>query len=239
MRQRLVLDRLPGWAYYAGVSCILAVLAGCGARPEPLAPERLPGIDRATVQEWVNEFAPKKALRYDLNWIYQTQRGRVRGRAAVRLAPPDSIRFDYRGPFGRSGAAVLVGDSVLWAQPEDDVKRLIPVARLFWAALGVARSPPPGAMLAGGTVNNTRVWQYVAGGERVTYVASRGEPRKLRLEMSLWDEVVGSVDVRLQDNSNLPSMATIVFPRTATLVVITVEQIEPLSEIDPEIWREP
>jgi hypothetical protein len=236
MWQRFALDRLSSWTYYAGVSY---ALAACSTGPRPLAPDRLAPIDRATVRQWVSEFTPTEALRYDLSWLYQTQRGSVRGRAAVRLAPPDSIRFDYRGPFGRSGAAVVVGDSVLWAQPEDDVKQLIPIARLFWAALGVARVPPPGATLVGGTASNARIWRYVDGGEAVTYVASRGESRKLQLEMSVLDQVVGSVDVRLQENTNLPSRATIVFPRAATMFVITVEGIEPLSGIDPEIWREP
>jgi hypothetical protein len=239
MWQQLALDRHRRSVYYALVLSGLTALSACARGPQPLGPDRLPAISRATVREWVEEFTPGRALRYDLRWTYQTQRGSARGRAAVQLAPPDSIRFDYRGPFGRSGAAVVIGDSVIWAEPQRDVERLIPVARLFWGALGVAREPPQGAVLVGGVVNGARVWRHVDGGESVTYVVNLDEPRTLRLEMSQWGKVVGTVNVRLEEASVLPRTATMVFPSSASLFVITVAEIERLPSIDPEIWREP
>ena len=68
---------------------------------------------------------------------------------AVRIAPPDTLRFDYRGPFGRSGAAVIVADSALWVVPQRDARELLPAAPVFWAALGIPQPPPRDARLSG------------------------------------------------------------------------------------------
>ena len=124
--QRFALDRWTRATYY-----LVAVTVGsaCSGGPAPLVPEPLPPMERAQVAQWVDRFQPTRALRYDLRWLYVTQQGQSRGRAAVHFVPPDSARFDYRGPFGRSGAAVVIGDSVLWAQPGDDVGALVEAAK--------------------------------------------------------------------------------------------------------------
>lgn len=240
MWQWLALDRHAVPAYYALASAgVLAGVWACAPRPAPLAPERLPRISLREVREWVSDFTPTSALRYDLSWTYQTQRGRVRGIAAVQLAPPDSIRFDYRGPFGRSGAAVVIGDSVLWSEPEEDIENLIPVARLFWGALGIVPEPPRGVALTGGVIGESRVWRHAEGGEVFTYLAAPGERRSLKVEMSQRGTVVGTVDVQFEVASRVPARATMVFPRAATVFAITVEKVEELQGIDPGIWREP
>ena len=71
-----------------------------------MAPAGLPPLSRAMLTEWLAPHQPVEPLRYDLRWTYQTQQGSAKGRAAVVFVPPDSVRFDYRAPFGRSGAAV-------------------------------------------------------------------------------------------------------------------------------------
>lgn len=238
--QRLALDRHAVPAYYAlALAGLAAGISACSSRPEALGPERLPAISVGTLREWASDFRPTSAARYELRWTYQTQRGRVRGAAAVQLAPPDSVRFDYRGPFGRSGAAVVIGDSVLWAKPEEDVENLIPVARLFWGALGIVPDPPPGASLSGGVIGGSRVWRLRARGGVFTYVASLGEPRSLSIEMAERGGVVGTVGVRFQSGTGVPDRATMVFPRAATMFVITVEKVEKLQSVDPGVWREP
>ena len=43
----------------------------------------------------------------------------------ARLALPDSVRFDVVGPLGSGrAAAFVIGDSSIWADPEEDVKKL-------------------------------------------------------------------------------------------------------------------
>ena len=117
MWQRLALRR--GGYYHL---CVLAAMmaSACARGPAPLAPEDLPEISRTEVSAWVDGYVPPRAQRYDLRWTYETQKGKARGRAAVRFVPPDSIRFDYRGPFGRSGAAMVVGERVVWAEPDEE-----------------------------------------------------------------------------------------------------------------------
>src|SRR3989441_12210527 len=76
---------------------------------------------------------------------YRDERHRWAGRGTTRVAPPDSLRFDYTGPLGLgAGAAVVVGDSVLWADPKENFNSLVPAVRMLLGAIGGGR-PPGGA----------------------------------------------------------------------------------------------
>src|SRR2546422_9050181 len=79
---------------------------------------------------------------------YRDERHRWAGRGTTRVAPPDSLRFDYTGPLGLgAGAAVAVGDSGLWAAPQENFNSLGPAVRMLRAAIRAAR--PPGGTAAG------------------------------------------------------------------------------------------
>ncbi len=238
MLQQLALDRLRAGPYYVG--CATAVLlAGCSGRPNSIAPADMEPLEVAVVGDWVAQLQPDQARLYDLRWTYTTQRGAVRGRSTVRFAPPDSLRFDYRGPFGRSGAAVVVGDSVLWAEPEEDVEQLIPVAPLFWAALGIPRDPPTGARVFGLESGTQRIWQYVSGGDTLSYVVT-GEPEfRLQAEVRRLDEVIGTTDAVFNDSTQVPEEATMTFPQSATLFQLRMVNVETLASHDPDVWKRP
>jgi hypothetical protein len=148
------------------------------------------------------------------------------------------LRFDYRGPFGRSGAAVIVGDSVLWSEPEEDVEQLLPIAPLFWAAMGMPREPAEGADVFGLETDSERVWQYVVGGDTLSYVVARNAPFTLQSEMSRFGDLVGSVDVQLGDDRR-PTQAVMLFPGTATRFTLNVETVETVTSFDPETWKRP
>lgn len=218
----------------------LAVVGGvaCTPRSEPLTPARLPALDPALAREWAAALAPDHPTRFDLQWVYETQQGRVRGRAAVRFAPPDSLRFDYRAPFGRSGAAVLIGDSLVWAEPEQEVETLIPVASLFWAALGLPRQPPAGTPVFGRERANERVWHFRSEGLEQTYIQTWGGAWRLQMELRQGESVVGAADVRL-DSLGKATGSTITFPRAAARFTLTVTDNERLESIDPAVWRAP
>src|SRR3989442_13668208 len=82
---------------------------------------------------------------------YRDERHRWAGRGTTRVAPPDSLRFDYTGPLGLgAGAAAGVGDSVLWADPKENFNSLVPAVRMLWAAIGGARPPTGDAAVFGG-----------------------------------------------------------------------------------------
>jgi hypothetical protein len=237
MLQRLALDHLIHKAYYCGAVALL--LSGCRGYPGRLEPSGLEPLDPAAASSWVAEFQPAQSARYDLRWTYSTQRGSARGRASVRVAPPDSLRFDYRGPFGRSGAAMVVGDEVIWSQPEEDVEQLIPVAPLFWAALGVARQPPAGAAVLGIETTTQRIWQYVSGGDTLSYVVTGEPPYRLQAEMRSFDAVVGLVDLEYDDSTHVPVEATMSFPQAASIIQLSVENLETVASFGPETWKRP
>ena len=238
MSQRLALDRLIRNSYY-GVGAILLLLTSCRARPGLIGPEPLTRLDRETVSGWVTGFRPTQPTRYDLKWTYTTQRGTARGRASVRLVPPDSLRFDYRGPFGRSGAVVIIGDAVLWSEPEEDVAQLLPIAPLFWAALGIPREPAEGSEVYGLETDSERVWQYVVGGDTLSYVATRHAPHTLRSEMRRLGNVVGFVDMQFGNDGMVPVEAVMSFPETATRFILNVENVETVTSFDRETWKRP
>ncbi len=238
MLQQLAVDRSSVHSYYVGSAAVLLLL-GCAGRPESIAPESLAPLEEATARTWVNELQPGQAALYDLRWTYATQQGSAKGRATVRFAPPDSLRFDYRAPFGRSGAAVVIGDEVLWAEPEDDVDQLIPVAPLFWAALGIPRGAPPGSQVYGIETGSQRVWQYVSGGDTLSYVVTSEPELRLQAEVRRFEEVVGITDAVFDDSTHVPREATMTFPGSATLFLLNVVKVETLASHDPDVWKRP
>jgi len=239
MHQWFALDR-PGRAFYYLVALgTVGTQWACGVRTEELAPSGLPPLSRTEVSEWVAEFVPTQALRYDLRWTYQTQQGSARGRATVHFVPPDSVRFDYRAPFGQSGAAVIVGDDVVWSRPEEGVDRLIQTAPLFWAALGFPRYPAPAATVTGVAEGSQYRWRYTLGGDTLTYVAVREPGGTLRVDMRSMGDVLGTVDAEFADSTLDVATARMLFPGSASSVTFTVDAIDTLGTVDPEIWKEP
>lgn len=235
--------RAPGWSLGSNPSLRALVLAAlgtgaCVGRPGPIAPDELPPLARRAVVQWVRELRPRSPLRYDLRWIYETQQGRTRGRAAVRFAPPDSLRFDYRGPFGRAGAAVLVGDSVVWARPSDDVEELIPVVRLFWGAMGIPQDPPVGAAVWGREASDVRVWRHATTLDTLTYVERWGSGHTLTVEMRHAGSLVGTATAEYAAGAVLRG-ARMHFPASAALFTVSVQDVEQLTSVDPSVWREP
>ncbi len=243
MWQRFVLDRGFAPVYYhvfrGGLVGLGLAVAGCGAGVVPLVPRPLPPLERGLAGRWVAGISPTRALRYDVRWTFENQQGTVRGRAAIRFVPPDSLRFDYRAPFGRSGAAVLMGDSVRWAEPEDGVASLLSISPLFWAALGIPRPPPDDVPVFGLVREGERVWRYAVAGDTLTHVAHDGPERLLRMDLRRDGDVVGRIEVTFADTVALASRALMLFPGSASRFTMTVQDIEELTTVDPDIWQKP
>ena len=196
-------------------------------------------IDMATVREWVAGLAPSSATRYDLRWTFQTQQGAVRGQAAVRIAPPDTLRFDYRGPFGRSGAAFLVDEDLVWAEPEGEVELLIQAIPLFWAALGLPRDPPPGSGIFGIETEGNRRWQYGVNGDTLAYAVRTMPERRFLASMRRLDDVLGHVEVNYDAQTNLPTKVTLTFPETASRFLMDVTSIDTTVTFSADVWKRP
>jgi hypothetical protein len=93
------------------------------------------------------------------------------GRGSVLVAPPDSLRLDFRVSLGlSSGAAAVVGDSALWAEPSDEVQKFVASYPLLWAMVGVARPPQPGWTVESYRDAGRTAWRYSRGNDRVEYI---------------------------------------------------------------------
>jgi hypothetical protein len=110
-------------------SLSLLVAIGCAPRLPPLtgvpAPVRFP---LSTLQPGHRTIV--------FNWDLEDTELNARGSGAARIASPDSARLDFfvGGGIG-SGAAILIGDSLIAPGP-DMVRRLVPPSALLWASLG-------------------------------------------------------------------------------------------------------
>lgn len=237
MWQWLALDPTGGRLYYPVALGTLVLAAACGPRSAPIAPTELPMASPASARDWAEQFIPHRPVRYDVRWTLQTQQGQVRGRATAQFAPPDSLRFDYQGPFGRSGAAMMVGDEIQWSEPEEEVRSLIPVTPLFWAALGLPRPPESRMQVHGRTSAESSVWRYTMGVDTLTYV--QASAATLEVEMRQAGKVLGKVEVEFADTVRAPHRSRIVFPQTASTILFELEALDTLSSVDPDIWRRP
>lgn len=236
MWQRVALSR----SLYYHLLILLALGAGgCAGHPGPIVPETLPAVSRAEAKAWVDGYAPDHPLLYNLRWRHETQKGGASGRATVRFVPPDSIRFDYRGPFGRSGAAVLVGERVVWSEPQEDAEGFVGVAPLFWVAIGIPQYAAASAQVSGRSDERVQLWRYSNGSDTLTYRTVVGSPATLEAELRHNGARVGLVEVTFADSTGLPERALMRFPRDATVITFTVRAIEPLTSVDPDIWRQP
>jgi hypothetical protein len=236
MWQRVALSRRR---YYHFVILLALGSGGCAGRPGPIVPETLPAVSRAEADAWVEGYAPDHPLLYTLRWRHETQKGGASGRATVRFVPPDSIRFDYRGPFGRSGAAVLVGEKVVWSEPQEDAEGFVGVAPLFWAAIGIPQYAAASAELTGRRDERVQLWRYSNGTDTLTYRTVVGSPATLEAELRHNGARVGLAEVTFADSTGLPEKALMRFPQDATVITFTVRAIEPLASVDPDIWRQP
>ena len=222
-----------------GIVVTLAVFGGCRPQTTSVAPDAMEPIDMATVREWVAGLAPNPATRYDLRWTFQTQQGAVRGQAALRVAPPDTLRFDYRGPFGRSGAAFLVDEELIWAVPEGEADLLIQAIPLFWAALGFPRDPPEGSHIFGMETEGRRRWKYGVNGDTLAYVVASVPERQFLASMVRLDDVLGHVEVNYDAQTQLPSKVTLTFPETASRFLMDVTSIDTTATFSADVWKHP
>lgn len=211
----------------------------CRTGPRSIAPEGLADIPYDTVRGWVAEYTPQRARRYDLRWQFLNDRGSTGGRAAIRIAPPDSLRFDFRGAFGRSGAAVVIGDSGIWARPEGDFEDLLRTAPLFWAALGLPLPPERGTPLLGLRRDDRRAWRYVIGRDTFDFIDLRGSQPRLLAEMRRRGTIMGMVDARLSGPGGVVTEARLDFPAAETRFSFKVERVDSTERFGPDTWQRP
>jgi hypothetical protein len=231
MAQRFPLYRLGAVAYLASVA------AGCRAAPGPLVPVAAVPVSEDQVATWVQATQPTEPQLLRFKWLFRDERSSAGGRGSARIAPPDSLRFDVAGPFGSNpAAAAVVGDSALWVEPEDAIKKLVPNYPLMWALLGVARMPESGAGLRGVTAGNTIVWQYAEGTDTLEYARTQDSQVKLVAEVRQAGKVVGRAETRLGPDGS-PQTSRLTVPSVPAQLDLTFLSSARSAPFAPDTWQ--
>jgi len=229
-----VLDRLAAVSYIAA----LALLAGCPTTVAPLVGVPLAAGDAEAARAWATSTVPRHRTAFRFKFAYQDEGRSWGGHGTARVAPADSLRFDYTGPLGLgSGAAVVVGDSVMWADPAENFRSLVPAVAILWTALGMVRPPGAEATVERAESPPRSIWRFVQHGDTLDYVASTdGATRILESE---WRKD-GKVRARCRTEFGAgaqPAKAHVTFPEVPARLDFTVVAVDTAAVFAPAIWR--
>jgi len=210
----------------------------------PLAP-----ANRDSAIAWSRASLPRAATLIRFRWRYQDEHVKYAGRGTARIAPPDSLRFDYAGPLGLgSGAAVIIGDSVAWADPEKGFRSLVPAIPMLWAALALVRPPAEDAAVLGAAVADSAhghprrriVWRFAQPEDTLDYVVtdSAGRESILEAEWRRQGKTVARSRVQL-DALGHPASARVDMPHSSggARFELTVGVVDTAAVIAPALWR--
>lgn len=216
------------------------VLAGCGGGTGGgIAFPRIVGlapIDPDSAVTYARSTRPVDNREIRFKWQVRDDQGAAGGQGRVRLALPDSARLDVRGPLGSGRAAAFVsGDTALWAEPESDVKRLVPNYPLFWALLGVVRAPAEGAVVRRYLDRTVDFWQYQNGADTVDYIRVAGPPVKLYAEVRSAGKRIGTVQTTF-GSDGLPVTSRLIVPSGPARLDVTFSSNLKAKSFAPDTW---
>lgn len=231
---------------YIGACALLAACPG-PRKLAPLVPIVLAPASRDSAGQWARASLPRTPTSIRFRWRYQDERVKYAGRGTARIAPPDSLRFDYVGPLGLgSGAAVLIGDSVAWADPEKNFRSLVPAIPMLWAAFAMVRPPADDALIfgaRGGDADSTghrqrAIWRFAQIEDTLDYVVtdSAGRASVIEAEWRRRGEVVARSRTQL-DASGRAASARVDFPEAPARFELTVVAVDTAAVIAPALWR--
>ena len=228
-----MLDRLRTLSYIG--ACVAA--AGCHHTLAPLVPLGLPPVARDSALAWTLTLVPVHRTAIRFRWRYRDDRQSAAGRGQARIAPPDSLRFDWVATLGlASGAAVMVGDSVLWADPEESFRSLVPAIPMLWASLGTVRPPAADASASGRADPPRALWRFVRGADTLTYVVTAGAPQVLEGEWRQGGKMVARSRT-VYDAAARPASARVDFSEGSARFEFTVVAVDTAVVIAPALWR--
>lgn len=202
---------------------------------------------RDSAVHWAQTTLPATPTLIRFRWHYQDERVKYAGRGSARIAPRDSMRFDYAGPLNLgSGAAVVIGDSVAWADPDKDFRSLVPAIPMLWAALGMVRPPAADAQVFGGaaelidslTQRRRTVWRFVQVEDTLDYVVtdSAGKRSLLEAEWRRRGKVVARSRSKL-DTLQRPASARVDFREAPARFELIVGVVDTAAVLPPDLWR--
>lgn len=219
----------------------VAALAFLGCRPSalPILPADAATLTVEQVRPWVEATQLQGHTIRQFKWLFQDDRSSAGGDGAARVAAPDTLRFDARGPLGWGRmAAFVVGDQPVWAEPEETVAQIVPDYVLFWAMFGVTRLPNSRARIRGLDDGRTQIWEYALGRDTVVYSRSRELPGKVTAEVRHNGRVFGRVETRLSAEG-LPVSSRLIVPDVPAQLDITFKTTSTETAFPPETWLPP
>lgn len=216
------------------------MLSGCAAAPTvvlPVVPRPVEPVAADQVRAWVEPTVPTGNRVHRIKWNYKDKRSSVGGRGSIRVAAPDSVRIDVAGPLGAGrSAALVVGDSALWADPRDLLDKFVPSYPLMWALFGVARMPAADAELGALLDGDLTVWQYVTGADTLQYVRVAGPEPRFLAEARRAGLVVGRTEFRVGPDG-APASAKLFVPNGSGRLEITFVSSTAPDSFPPDTWR--
>lgn len=209
-------------------------------------PVALAPVSRDSALAWARTTLTRSPTLIRFRWRYEDERVKYAGRGSARIAPPDSLRFDYAGPFGLgSGAAVVIGDSVVWADPERDFRSLVPAIPMLWAALGMVPPPDEETVVFAGSLDTPQgrrsLWRFAQREDTLDYATPAGgceAAAACRLEAE-WRRR-GKMVARSRsqfDAQARPASARVDFPEASARFELTVVAVDTAAVIPPALWR--
>jgi|CXWL01.1.fsa_nt_gi hypothetical protein len=217
----------------------LLLLAACGGTPGAIAPSGLSALSEAEARRWAAETQPGGNQEIRFRFVFTDRRSATaKGQGSASVAGADSLRFDFRGPLGAGrGAAVVIGDSARWAQPKDQVDKLVPSYPLLWAMLGRARPPAAAAELRGHQDEKVTAWRTITGADTVDYLRSR-DGLRLMAEVRQGGKRVGIVTTTFgPDGVLLKSRLDV--PSGPARLDLTFTRVTKPGSFPAELWDAP
>ena len=228
-----MLDRPGARSYIA--ACV--ALTACRGHLAPLVPELLAPVARDSIAAWTAPNGPTRRVALRFKWTYRDDRRSGGGRGTLRLAPPDSMRIDWASALNiKSGAAVVIGDSLRWADPKEDyASSMAQAIQLVWTALGIVR-PPDSATATFGVRDSTgAVWRYIRDRDTVAFRLA-GTPRTLQGEWRRDDKVMARSRTQLAAGG-LPQGTRVDVPERSARFEITFVAVDSTAQFAAALWR--
>jgi hypothetical protein len=212
-------------------------MAACRGRPAPLIPVALAPVPADSVSAWVGRTGPAAPVALRFHWRYRDNRRSGGGRGMARVAPPDSLRIDWAAVLGlNSGAAVVLDDSLSWADPKEDFPSSVPAAvQLVWTALGVMRPPRADAVVFGERDSARVLWRYVEQDDTLDFRLTVAPPRTLEAEWRRAHVMARSRAVLGPDG--LPTSVRIDVPERPARFEVTYVGVDSAATFTPALWR--
>lgn len=228
-----MLDRSRARSYIA--ACV--ALTACRGHLAPLVPEPLAPVAPDSIAAWTVPNGPTRPVALRFTWKYRDDRQSGGGHGTLRLAPPDSMRIDWAAVLNvKTGAAVVIGDSLRWADPKQDYPSSISQAiQLVWTALGIVRPPDAGTATFGMRDSTGAVWRYIRDRDTVAFRLA-GPPRTLQGEWRRAGRLMARSRTQLAAGG-LPQGTRVDVPERSARFEITFTRVDSTAQFAPALWR--